>query len=83
MTTLTLTSKGQVTLGKSVRSHLGIKPGEKIEISLLPDGKGVIKAAKPLGTIEDFIGSLKGCTNKVASLEELNEAAAAGWAGEV
>ena len=83
MTTLTLTSKGQITLGKSVRTHLGIRPGEKIELSLLPDGRGVIKAAVPQGTIEDFIGHLKGCSDHIASLEELNDAAAAGWAGEV
>lgn len=81
MTTLTVTSRGQVTFRKKVMQHLGIKPGEKIALDLLPDGRGVIRAAKRSGTIEDFIGRLAGKTKKVATIEEINEAAANGWAG--
>ncbi len=33
------------------------------------------------GKIEDFFGILAGKTKKVATIEEMNEAAAAGWAG--
>jgi len=39
MATLTVTARGQVTLSKEVLKHLGIKPGEKIELNLLPQGK--------------------------------------------
>jgi hypothetical protein len=63
--------------------HLGIKPGGKIELDLLPDGQGMIRAAKRAGTIDDFIGLLAGKTKKVATIEEINEAAADGWAGRV
>ena len=42
---------------------------------------GMIRAAKRSGTIEDFIGRLAGKTRKVATIEEINEAAANGWAG--
>jgi bifunctional DNA-binding transcriptional regulator/antitoxin component of YhaV-PrlF toxin-antitoxin module len=83
MTTLTVTARGQVTFRKSVMRHLGVKPGEKIELELLPDGRGMIKAAKPRGTIDDFIGFLAGKTKKVATIEEINETAADGWAGKV
>jgi len=38
------------------------------------------KAKRTLGR---FSGLLAGKTDKVASIEEINEAAAAGWAGEV
>jgi bifunctional DNA-binding transcriptional regulator/antitoxin component of YhaV-PrlF toxin-antitoxin module len=62
--------------------HLGIKPGGKIELDLLPDGRGVIRAARPTGKIRDFFGILGGKTKKVATIEEINEAAAAGWAGK-
>ncbi len=79
MTTLTVTSRGQVTLRKEVLTHLGIKPGDKIELDLLPNGVGIVKAAKPTGKIEGFIGLLKGKTNKVATIDELNEAASQGW----
>ncbi|MBP8276229.1 MAG: AbrB/MazE/SpoVT family DNA-binding domain-containing protein [Propionivibrio sp.] len=82
MITLTVTARGQVTLRKDVLQHLGIKPGDKIELDLLPDGRGVIKAARPSGTIANFVGLLAGKTQKVATIEEINEAAAQGWAGK-
>jgi bifunctional DNA-binding transcriptional regulator/antitoxin component of YhaV-PrlF toxin-antitoxin module len=82
MATLTVTARGQVTFRKEVLQHLGIKPGEKIELDLLPDGRGVLKAAKPTGTIRSFIGLLADRTKKVATIEEINEAAARGWAGK-
>jgi len=81
MTTLSVTARGQVTFRKKVLEHLGIKPGEKIELELLPDGRGMVRAAEPKGSIHDFIGLLAGKTKKVATIEEINEAAAQGWAG--
>jgi bifunctional DNA-binding transcriptional regulator/antitoxin component of YhaV-PrlF toxin-antitoxin module len=81
MTTLTVTSRGQVTFRKRVMQHLGIKPGGKIELDLLPDGRGVIRAARPGGTVDRFIGLLAGKTKKVATIEEINDAAERGWAG--
>lgn len=82
MTTLTVTARGQVTFRKDVLQHLGIKPGEKIELDLLPDGRGVIKAAGQTGTIASFVGVLAGRTKKLATIEEINAAAAQGWAGK-
>ena len=41
------------------------------------------KNARPTGTIHNFIGMLAGKTKKVATIEEINEAAADGWAGLV
>ncbi len=83
MATLTITARGQVTFRKKVLEHLGIKPGEKMELELLPDGKGLIRAARPSGKIQDFFGVLAGKTKKVATIEEMNEAAAEGWAGRI
>ncbi len=82
MTILTVTRRGQVTFRKDVLQHLGIRPGDKIELDLLPDGRGMLKAARPAGTIASFVGMLAGKTQKVATLEEINEAAAQGWAGK-
>ena len=82
MTTLTVTSRGQVTFRKEVLQHLGIKPGDKIELDLLPDGQGMLKAARPAGTIDSFVGLLAGRSKKVATIEEINAAAAKGWAGK-
>ncbi len=82
MTTLTVTARGQVTLRKRVLQHLGIKPGEKVALELLPDGRGLLRAAKPSGSIDGFLGLLANRTKKVATVEEMNEAAARGWAGK-
>jgi bifunctional DNA-binding transcriptional regulator/antitoxin component of YhaV-PrlF toxin-antitoxin module len=82
MATLTVTARGQVTFRKEVLQHLGIKPGQKIELDLLPDGRGVLKAAKPTGAISSFVGLLAGRTKKVATIKDINEAAARGWAGK-
>ena len=82
MTTLTVTAKGQVTFKKDVLQHLGIKVGEKIELDLLPDGRGLLKAARQTGTIADFVGLLANRTKKIATIEEINEATAQSWAGK-
>ena len=82
MTTLTVTAKGQVTFRKDVLQHLGINPGEKIDLDLLPDGRGLLRAARPSGTIKGFVGLLAGKTKKIATIEEINKVAAQGWAGQ-
>jgi AbrB family looped-hinge helix DNA binding protein len=82
MSTVTVTTRGQVTFRKDVLHHLGIKPGEKIEVDKLPNGRVALRAARASGTIDGFIGLLAGKTNKVATLDEINEAAASGWAGQ-
>ena len=82
MTTLTVTTRGQVTFRKDVLRHLGIKPGEKIELDLLPDGRAMLKATQTTGTIDNFVGLLALRTKKVATIEEINEAAAQAWAGK-
>lgn len=81
MSTLTVTAKGQVTLRKDLLQHLGIEQGEKIEVTPLPGGRVEIRAARPTGSIDGFVGLLAGKTRRVATIEEMNEAAASGWAG--
>jgi len=83
MATLSVTTRGQVTLRKELLEHMGIRPGEKIEFDKLPNGRIAFHAARPTGSWDNVIGCLAGKTKKVATIEEINEAAAAGWAGEV
>ena len=82
MTSLAVTMKGQVTLNRDLLQHLGIKPGERIDFDKLPGGELRIRAARPSGTIDKFIGRHAGKTKKPLTIEEMNEIAAAGWAGE-
>jgi hypothetical protein len=39
MSTLIVTAKGHVTLSKDLLDHPGVRPGEKIAVSKLPDGR--------------------------------------------
>jgi antitoxin PrlF len=42
----TVTTKGQVTIPKRVRDHLGIRPGSAVEFDLNKDGQIVLLKAK-------------------------------------
>lgn len=82
MTTLTVTTKGQVTLRKDVLAHLGIHPGDRIVVDKLPDGRIEVKAARPAGQITDVFGFLKRDNGPVLSIDDMNQIAAEGWAGK-
>ncbi len=81
-TTLTVTAKGQGTLRKELLDHLGIAPGDKLTVDLLPSGRAEVRAARARGSIEDFIGCLEDIDRPSLSIEEMNEIAAQGWAGK-
>ena len=80
--TLSVTSRGQITFRRDILRHLGVQPGEKIALDKLPNGRVTLRAAKPTSTIDGFLGLLAGKTRKVATLEEIREAAASGWSGK-
>jgi antitoxin PrlF len=79
LTTLTITAKGQVTLRRELLRHLGVAPGDQIEVRALPGGTIEVRAAQPPGTIDGFIGKLAGRSSHAVSLEEIQRAAEAGW----
>ena len=76
-----MSRKGQVTLRKELLAHLGIQPGQRIGVEVLPGGRLELHAEHATGTIEGFIGLLVGRSSHRASVDELNGAAASGWAG--
>ena len=83
MVMLTVTSKGQITLRKDVLQHLGIGPGDKLEIDFLPDRKLELMPFKPPAkSVSDFIGLLEDKNGPSFTIDEINEAIAASWAGE-
>jgi bifunctional DNA-binding transcriptional regulator/antitoxin component of YhaV-PrlF toxin-antitoxin module len=81
MTTLTVTSKGQVTLRRDLLRHLGVQPGEKVDVDMLPGGRVEVRAARPKGKISDAFGILKRKGQPTLSIEEINEITVQGWAG--
>jgi bifunctional DNA-binding transcriptional regulator/antitoxin component of YhaV-PrlF toxin-antitoxin module len=82
MATLTVTSKGQVTLRKDVLQHLGVAAGQKLNVSKLPGGRVEVRAAVSDGRIEDLFGLLADKTRVRLSIDEISAVAAAGWAGK-
>ena len=78
---LTVTTKGQITLRKEVLEHLGVNPGDQVEVELLPARRiqARAKAGKPVSTV---FGLLKGRANRAMTIEDINEATGAGWSGE-
>ena len=82
MPTLTVTTRGQVTFRKDVLQHLGIEPGEKIEVDKLPDGQLLVKPTEQKHSIEGFSGLLakKGAPKlTIAQIKKITEDA---WAGK-
>lgn len=81
MTMLTITAKGQVTLKQELLRHLGVAPGDRIEIDKLADGRITVRAAAREGNIADFIGCLASKKHRKVTIDEMNEAISRGWAG--
>ena len=79
--TLTVTAKGQITLRKEVLEHLGVRPGDRVDVDLLKDGRLRVRA-KPGKPVTTIFGMLARPATPRRSIEELNEATAAAWAGE-
>lgn len=83
MTILTVTAKGQVTLRKGLLRHLGVGPGDQIEVNTRPDGRLDVGAARKTGKISDAFGMLHREGGPGFTIEEINETIAKGWTGEL
>ncbi|HVV65640.1 MAG TPA: AbrB/MazE/SpoVT family DNA-binding domain-containing protein [Rhizomicrobium sp.] len=81
MSTLTITAKGQVTFRKDLLNHLGVKPGETVTVSKLPDGAIEVRPAQPKSKISDVFNSLKRKGPRL-SLKQMKEIAEEGWSGK-
>jgi len=71
MATATVTSKGQITLPKEVREHLGLKRGDRVDFSIDSQGDVHVRAAKR--QIGELFGFLKRPGAEALPLEEFNE----------
>lgn len=67
-----LTSKGQTTIPREVRTHLGVQMGDQLDFVIQPDGTVVLKA----GTVQ--VSALRGILHRkgmrVVSVVEMNAA---------
>jgi AbrB family looped-hinge helix DNA binding protein len=71
---LTVTSKGQVTLRKSVLEHLGVKPGDRLSVSMRDNGRVELGPVRNKTTIADLAGILHRPGQKALTIEEINDA---------
>lgn len=70
----TLSSKNQVTIPKSVRNHLNLKPGDRFKFFIQPDGTVAILPKIPTSKLKGSLAKLK----RPVSLKEIDAAIEAG-----
>ena len=71
-----LTIKGQATIPKPIREHLGIKPGDKVKFFLHPNGAVMILPKQPATALRGIVKSRRRVT-----IAEMNEAIRSGASG--
>jgi len=70
--TATLTTKGQITIPKQVRDHLGVDTGDRLSFDVREDGTVVVT---PLTRhVRDLAGILRRPGQRAVSLAEMDEA---------
>ena len=66
----TLTSKGQVTIPKPVRDHLGLVAGSQVTFELAPDGR--VTVSRPtIKKVPSRFAKLRGRAGKGMSTDEI------------
>jgi antitoxin PrlF len=70
MASATLTSKGQVTLPKSVRERLGVETGDRLEFIESEQGFLVVAATRDIRSLKGIVGQPK----KPVTIDEMNKA---------
>jgi bifunctional DNA-binding transcriptional regulator/antitoxin component of YhaV-PrlF toxin-antitoxin module len=83
MTTLTITAKGQITLKREVLEHLGLQPGSRVEVDLLPNSKvGLVGVRDPgASTWSELWASLPSYDGSPITLDQMEDAIGA-YVGE-
>ena len=72
MPTSTVTSKGQITLPKEVRNHLGLSEGDRVDFVISEDGS--VRLLPISGSVRRLFGLLQRTGSPAATLAEIDEA---------
>jgi AbrB family looped-hinge helix DNA binding protein len=79
MATATLTSKGQVTIPREVRTSLGVGAGDRLDFVKLDDGNyAIVPASHSIRSLKGVLGGPR----KAVSLDEMQAAIESGARGE-
>ncbi len=68
MASATITSKGQITLPKSVRERLGIEAGDRVEFVESEQGFLVVPATRDIRSLKGIVGRPK----KPVTIDDMN-----------
>jgi AbrB family looped-hinge helix DNA binding protein len=71
MSVATITSKGQLTLPKEVREHLGVDQGDRVEFVV--EANGAVRVRRLAGSIEQLYGILQRPGLEPLTVEEMDE----------
>ena len=74
MSVAIMTSKGQVTIPKSIRDSLGLNMGDKLEFILSENGDALLRPVTR--RVDDVFGRLHRPGRRPVSVEEMDEAIA-------
>ena len=69
----TMTVRGQMTIPKAIREHLGLKPGDRVKFFVHPDGSVVLLPKVPVTALR---GMLKTRRGRPVTTDEMTEAVA-------
>ncbi len=71
-----ITSKGQATIPKAIREHLGLRPGDRVKFFVHPDGSVVLLPKLPVTVLRGMIRTRRRVTAE-AMTEAVGTAAVA------
>ena len=71
-----ITVKGQATIPKAIREHLGLKPGDRVKFFVHPDGSVALLPKRPVSALRGIVKARR----RPVTIEEMSEAAAEGAA---
>ena len=70
-----ITIRGQATIPKPIRDHLGLKAGDRVRFFIRPDGSVVLLPTRPISSLR---GILKKPRRRSLTIEEMRAAVLAG-----
>jgi AbrB family looped-hinge helix DNA binding protein len=73
-----ITMKGQATIPKAIRDHLGLKPGDRLKFFFHPDGTVVLLPKLPARSLRGMVRSRR---RKTVTIDQMTGAIAAGASG--
>jgi AbrB family looped-hinge helix DNA binding protein len=69
-----ITSKGQATIPKAIRDHLGLHPGDRVKFFLHPDGSVVLLPKLPVTALRGIVKA----RSQTVTIDAMTEDVAAG-----